>query len=154
MESLYQLNFARIYTLGRIKQCKEDMWDIKPKGFSNTVRWNVGHIYVQMEILVQKAIPTYSIVHPEWIQFFAPGTDSDEWQEVSPSKEELIVSLKDQLDRILALLAPNIQDYLIETLEIGNLHSMETVEAIVQFIVWHEGVHAGVIHSINQANAV
>ena len=105
-----------------------------------------------MEILVQKAIPTYSIVHPEWIPFFAPGTDPEDWQEIPPSKEELVVSLKDQLDRVLALLAPNLQDYLIDTLEIGNLHSMETVEAIVQFIVWHEGVHAGIIHSINQAN--
>ena len=127
---------------------------IKAKGFSNTIRWNVGHIYVQMEILVQKAIPSYNIVHPEWISLFAPGTDPENWLEVPPSKEELIDSLKDQLDRVLALLAPNLQDYLVDTLEIGNLHSMETVEAIVQFIVWHEGVHAGIIHSINQANMV
>ena len=107
-----------------------------------------------MEILVQKAIPSYNIVHPEWISLFAPGTDPEKWLEVPPSKGELIDSLKDQLDRVLALLAPNLQDYLEDTLEIGNLHSMETVEAIVQFIVWHEGVHAGIIHSINQANMV
>lgn len=105
-----------------------------------------------MEALVQKAIPSYNIVHPEWISFFAPGTEPDNWLETPPSKEELIDSLKDQLDCVLALLAPNLQDYLVDTLEIGNLHSMETVEAIVQFIVWHEGVHAGIIHSINQAN--
>src|SRR4051812_23088136 len=79
METLNQLNFARIYTLGRISQVKEVAWDIQPPGFNNTIRWNVGHVYVNTEILTQKAIPSYEIVNPEWVPIFVPGTKPSNW---------------------------------------------------------------------------
>lgn len=150
METLNQLNFTRVYTLGRIKQSKESAWDIKPSGFNNTIRWNVGHIYVNGELLTQKAIPSYEIIHPEWLPLFVPGTNPDEWDTEPPTMEELIKALKLQSDRIKAAIEPNLHNQLVEPMTIGNLHQMDTVDALMQFMIWHEGVHAGIIHALNR----
>ena len=151
METLNQLNFARIYTLGRISQVKEETRDLQPTGFHNTIRWNVGHVYVNAEVLTQKAIPTYEIVHPEWVPLFVPGTKPNDWDVEPPTSEELVIALKEQTERIKAVLDNNLSNILIESMSIGNLHEMKTVEALVQFMVWHEGVHAGIIHALNRA---
>lgn len=153
METLNQLNFARIYTLGRISQVNDVSWDTQPTGFNNTIRWNVGHIYVNAEILTQKAIPTYEIVHPEWAPLFIPGTKPGDWTMEPPTSDELVSALKEQTGRIKAVLENNFSHTLTESMSIGNLHEMKTVEALVQFMVWHEGVHAGIIHALNRATS-
>lgn len=153
METLNQFNFARIYTLGRIKQVNDVAWDIQPPGFNNTIRWNVGHVYVNAEILSQKAIPSYEIVHPEWVPLFVPGTKPSDWDLEPPTSVELVSALKEQTERIKAVLANNLSNVLIESMSIGNLHEMNTVEALAQFLIWHEGVHAGVIHALNRATS-
>lgn len=151
METLNQFSFARIYTLGRIKQVKDSAWDIQPPGFNNTILWNVGHIYVNAEILAQKEIPSYEIVHPEWLPLFVPGTKPSDWNVEPPKSGELVSALKEQTERIKGVLDNNLSNVLIESMSIGNLHEMNTVEALVQFMVWHEGVHAGIIHALNRA---
>ncbi|MFJ7825844.1 DinB family protein [Psychrobacillus sp. NPDC096623] len=153
METLNQLNFARIYTLGRINQVKETSWDIQPPGFNNTIRWNVGHVYVNAEVFTQKAIPPYEIVHPEWVPLFVPGTKPSDWNLEPPTSEELVSALKKQTERIITALDNNLSNTLIESMAIGNLHEMKTVEALVQFMIWHEGVHAGIIHALNRATS-
>lgn len=153
METLNQLNFARVYTLGRISQVNEASWDIQPTGFNNTIRWNVGHIYVNAEILTQRAIPTYEIVHPEWVTLFVPGTKPSDWIVEPPTSDELVSALKEQAERIKDVLDNQLANILIESMSIGNLHEMKTVEALVQFLVWHEGVHAGIIHALNRATS-
>lgn len=151
METLNQLDFTRIYTLGRISQVNEASWDIQPTGFNNTIRWNVGHVYVNAEFFTQKAIPSYEVVHPEWLPLFVPGTKPSEWDMEPPTAEELVSALKEQTERIKAVLENNLSNILIESMSIGSLHEMKTVQALVQFMVWHEGVHAGIIHALNRA---
>lgn len=151
MEILNQLNFARMYSLGKIKQSNEDAWDLKPNGFNNTIRWNTGHIFATMESLTKRAIPSYEIVNPEWATLFVPGTNPDSWEMEPPTMEELIHALEEQPSRLKEALENNMQNQLTEPMAIGKLYKMDTVEAIVQFIVWHEGVHAGIIHALNRA---
>ncbi len=153
METLNQLNFARIYTLGRISQVNEVAWDTQPPGFNNTIRWNVGHIYVNTEMLTQQAIPSYEVVYPEWVPLFDRGTKPNDWALEPPTSEELISALQEQTERIKAVLGNKLSNTLIESKSIGNLHEMKTVEALVQFMVWHEGVHAGIIHALNHATS-
>jgi len=153
IETLGQLNMARMYTLGRLKNSKEVAWDTQPHGFGNTIRWNAGHIFVSMEVFVQKALGEYEPVNPEWIPLFVTGTSPAGWGENVPSNEELLAALKGQPARIVAALEGNLGNILAEPMSIGPMHTMETAEAIVQFAVWHEGVHAGMIHGLNRATA-
>ncbi|WP_391206509.1 DinB family protein [Psychrobacillus sp. L4] len=151
MTILNQLNFARIYTLGKINQSNEATWDVKPNGFNNTIRWNIGHIFATMESLTKRAIPSYEIVHSEWASLFVPGTNPDSWEAEPPTMEELISALEKQPERIKVVLENNLQNPLSEPMAIGKMYQMDTVEAIVQFMVWHEGIHAGIIHALNRA---
>ena len=79
---------TRMYTLGRLKNSKEEAWDTQPNGFGNTIRWNAGHIFVSMEALVQKALGEYEPVNPEWIPLFVTGTSPAGWGENVPSIAE------------------------------------------------------------------
>ncbi|WP_342599739.1 DinB family protein [Psychrobacillus sp. FSL H8-0483] len=153
METLSQLNFARVYTLGKVKQSKETAYDIKPSGFNNTIRWNTGHLFATMETLTKRAIPSYEPMHPEWFPLFVPGTSPGSWEVEPPTMDELVRALEEQPERIKAVLKDNLQNSLTEPMAIGKFHQMETVEAIVQFMVWHEGIHAGIIHALNRATA-
>ncbi|MFJ7934123.1 DinB family protein [Sporosarcina sp. NPDC096371] len=153
IETLKQLNLARMYTLGRLESSKDEAWDIKPNGFNNTIRWNVGHIFVSMEVLVQKALADYQPVRPEWIPLFVTGSSPEGWGENVPSNEELLAALKEQPARIMEALEGNLGNVLAEPMSIGPMHTMETAEAIVQFAAWHEGVHAGIIHGLNCVTA-
>jgi hypothetical protein len=152
MEILSQLNFARIYTNGKLKLVKEEQWDIQPEGFNNTIRWNMGHVFVSMETLVQKGLPEYEPVHPEWIPLFAPGTKPADWTVAPPSTEDLLSALAEQPARIKAALEGNLDKPLVESMKIGSFHEMANVHAIVQFAVWHEGIHSGIISAMSKIN--
>ena len=74
IEIINQLNFTRLYTLGRLKQTIDAEWDTQPSGFSNTIRWNAGHIYVTLENFVHLVDEEYEIVNAEWIPLFVRGS--------------------------------------------------------------------------------
>jgi len=150
METLGQLNFARIYTQGRLQAIEEEQWDIQPQGFNNTIRWNAGHIFTTMESLVKKGIPTYELVHPEWVQFFKGGTKPADWTLDPPTKEELLAALEQQPARVIDFLTGKLDQQMPESMKIGKFHEMSTVEAIIQFVIWHEGIHAGHIFGMSK----
>src|SRR3954449_4224612 len=95
METIEQLKFARIYTIGRLSQVKDEAWDKQPTGFNNTIRWNVGHIYCSLENFTSTVLPTYEHKHQEWQSLFARGTSPANWEGKIPSNEELIAALQE-----------------------------------------------------------
>lgn len=153
METLGQLKFARIYTQGRLQSIKEDQWDIQPEGFNNTIRWNVGHIFTTMEALVHRGVSTYEPVHPEWRQFFSGGTKPVDWTDEAPTKEELLAALAEQPARVVEFLTGKLDQKLPDVMNIRDIHEMSTVEGVIQFVIWHEAVHAGIIFGLNKATS-
>ncbi|MHC8514650.1 DinB family protein [Sporosarcina sp. ITBMC105] len=148
MSLLKQMKFARVYTLGWLQQAQEEAWDVQPEGFNNTIRWHVGHIFMTMETLVKKAVPTYEIEHEEWIPLFAPGSCPAKWEGDVPGTEVLIAALSEQTERLAHKLDEKLEDVLESPMKIGELLEMNTVEGVVEFVVWHEGVHTGIIHAL------
>lgn len=151
METIEQLKFARMYTMGRLSQANEDAWDKQPTGFNNTIRWNAGHIYILSEQFAAKVLPSYETKHSEWNAYFGMGTKPANWEGQTPSKEELITALQEQTPRVIEALEGKLEEVLQEPLKIGDMLTMSTVDAVMQFALWHEGVHAGVIHGLNRA---
>lgn len=152
MGAVQQYSMARGYTLSRLKQADEDVWDRQPEGFSNTIRWNAGHLYVFAEDFLQKALPDYVVIHPEWNEYFARGTSPSGWPSVPPYENELIEALKEQGKRISALTAQQLGQALDTPISIGKLITMHTVEDVLQFLAWHEGLHAGLIDGLLKVN--
>lgn len=153
METLNQLNFARIYTQGKLLPIKDEHWDIQPTGFNNTIKWNVGHIFVSMESFVKKVVPDYELVHPEWAPLFKGGTMPSQWTDHVPTNEELHAALAEQPERVKKALTGKLNQELPESMKIGTIHEMATVASVIQFAVWHEGVHAGVISAMGNITA-
>lgn len=153
METIGQMKFARIYTNGRLQSVKDEQWDIQPEGFNNTIRWNVGHIFVSMESFIKQCVPTYEPVHPEWMPLFKGGSKPEDWTVNPPTKEELLIALAEQPSRVEEILSEEIDHPLFKVMSIGNFHEMATIDAVIQFAIWHEGVHAGTIYALNKITA-
>jgi len=153
METIGQMKFARIYTNGRLQSVKDEQWDIQPEGFNNTIRWNVGHIFVSMESFIKQCEPTYEPVHPEWMPLFKGGSKPEDWTVTPPTKEELLIALAEQPSRVEEILSEKIDHPLSKVMSIGNFHEMATIDAVIQFAIWHEGVHSGTIYALNKITA-
>ncbi|WP_424237041.1 DinB family protein [Bhargavaea ginsengi] len=147
MATIEQMKFARGYTLGQLKQLEGADWDKLHPGFSNNVRWNAGHIFVSLENFTKMINPDFEIVHPEWVGLFNTGTSPEGWGEGVPSNEELLTALKEQTERIAGALEGKLDGQLGHPLEIAG-HNMDTGEKLLQFAVWHEGVHGGILNAM------
>ncbi|AXI00867.1 DinB family protein [Sporosarcina sp. PTS2304] len=145
MGAVQQLSMARGYTLGRIKGASEEMWDVQPANFSNTIHWNVGHIYVTAESLLSQAVKTYEPHHTEWSGYFKTGTSPSAWQDAPPAMEKLIVAFKEQGKRIPQVIDHSSNQALESPISIGKFITMETIDDVLQFLAWHEGIHSGLI---------
>lgn len=151
MGAIQQLMMARGYTLSRLKKItKDDVWDAQPAGFSNTIRWNVGHILVLTEEFLGKALPDYEPQYIEWNEYFVAGSSPSEWQGVPPSEEQLIKALKEQ-SKQMSIVTEGKHEQATD-LSIGKIITMKTVDEVLQFLAWHEGIHAGLINGIVKAN--
>ncbi|HEY4601491.1 MAG TPA: DinB family protein [Cerasibacillus sp.] len=144
MESLEMFAYSRTCVLIALQNIHENKWDNQPNDFPNTIRWNAGHMYMTTEVFLNKADPNYTIMYPQWKKLFINGTRSSEWIDEPPSKEKIISALDEQKKRILTTYSPD--DLKKEAAEIQVFHalSLHTVEATLQFITWHDGLHLGI----------
>lgn len=148
LESLNLFKYSRAATLILLSKIENNQWDVQPEGFPNTIRWNAGHVYITAEEFLNKADHNYKITPPEWMELFLDGTHPSEWNQPVPSPEEIIAALKEQEGRIYNYFKGKQQnkaseDHIIRTL------TLDTVEAAIQFVTWHEGIHLGITKSIN-----
>lgn len=152
MGAVQQLYLARGYTLNLLKKVDEDAWDRQPDGFSNTIRWNAGHIYNLAEYILSQALDSYEIIHPEWASYFKAGTSPSDWLELPPSEKELFAAMKDQGKLISELTDEQLGQAVDTPIEIGKFITLHTVDDVLNFLAWHEGIHAGLIDGLSRAN--
>lgn len=152
MDTLSQFNFTRIYTLGRLSQSGVKEWDTQPRGYNNTIRWNAGHIFVMTEHFASSVIEDYELVNPKWLPFFVTGTSPNSWEGDVPSNEAILSALKEQKERLIKAFEGKLDEPMKEPIKIGP-HTMSTTGSIIQFVVWHEGVHAGIIEGLNRTTS-
>jgi len=152
IEIISQLNFTRLYTLGRLKQTIAAEWDTQPSGFSNTIRWNAGHIYVTLENFVHLLDEEYEMVHAEWTPLFIRGSSPANWEGNIPSNGEIITALTEQTKRLTKVLAGKLDRPLQNPINFVD-HNLSTIGSLILFVIWHEGIHAGVIDGLNRVTA-
>ena len=149
--TMQQLRLARMHMIGRVKRVEEAKWDFQPEGFNNTIRWHAGHIFVTMETLIQQGVNSYEPRYPEWIPLFVDGTSPQQWKDDIPTHVEILSALREQPEWATDFLKDKLADKMFEPLIIGdNIMTIDDIDGIIQFIAWHEGVHAGVIDSLSK----
>lgn len=149
MESITMFTYSRTSTLILLKKIDEKVWDLQPEGFPNTIRWNAGHIYSTAEDYLSSADESYQVTHPEWDKLFLDGTRPSEWPENVPTKDEIIEALTVQQKRIADHFKNKLEDEAALIRDINGT-PLSTVEASMQFVTWHEGIHIGVTNALSK----
>ncbi|MYL51668.1 DinB family protein [Halobacillus litoralis] len=140
-----QISLVRQATLKFLESVTEEEADEQPEGFKNTIRWNLGHIYVVQNSLLAKFGGKPVETPPRYIELFAPGTKPSNWKGEIPSLDELKQELKEQPEKLKEVLAGQLDDEAAQA-----FLSLPTVGEILNFTVYHEGVHTGTMKALKE----
>ena len=143
-----QINLVRKATLKVMDSVTEEQADKQPEGFRNTIRWNLGHIYVVQNALISKYGGKLVETPSRYLKLFAPGTKPADWQGDIPSLVELKQELEEQPARLKEALTGQLNDEAKEP-----FLSLSTVGEILNFTLYHEGVHTGTIKAVKANTA-
>lgn len=119
-----------------------------PEGFKNNVIWNVAHCISSQQVLVYKLSGLPTLVSVEFIEKYKKGTkpEGDVSQaELDEIRELLFVTLdqteKDYADNVFS-------HYTLYKTSMG--FDLENVQDALDFVNYHEGIHTGIIMSLQK----
>lgn len=132
--------------IGHLQEISESQLDIQPVGFSNTIRWNAGHMVYWLDKYASLSIGTPSDIPLYYERLFNTGTKPSDWTETPPSKNELIEMLTAQLSGFSEWTPEMLQQKLQSPYEMGPFQFV-TAGELFNFALMHEAIHLGVIAS-------
>jgi uncharacterized damage-inducible protein DinB len=136
-----QFALTRGNFLDKLESIDPSIFDVKPVGFNNTIRWHAGHVLTVTE-QTMFGYPKKSTHLPEqYLALFSRGTSPADWPEKVPELEELTANLKNQAERLQQIPA----DSLKETLK-KPFRDLHTFGELANFVIFHEAFHLGQIH--------
>ncbi len=128
---------------------REEDADIQPAGFTNTIRWNLGHILTVCEQFVFG--PRSEHLPAEYAAMFGNGTKPADWTTTPPTLEVLLTQLGEQDERVKALDTSNWGEKFPEPIALGKTYRLESQEELFLLSLFHEGTHLGFINALNKA---
>lgn len=136
-----------------MKKMPEEILDLIPKGFNNTIRWNFGHIAFVQEKLVFGLLGEEMNIPKGYEQFFGPGTKPAEWKDAPPSFTEIAETLAKQKTRIQDFLQGRLHENLPTPFTNRGGITFYTVGEVFLFSFYHEALHIETIkrlfHSVS-----
>ncbi|KAA0561753.1 DinB family protein [Bacillus sp. CH30_1T] len=142
---LGQFNKVRGWTIQISEKLSEEMVNIQPEGFNNTIKWHLGHLVTETEYFMFELSKRPMNIPDHYNDFFAPGTKPANWIGQAPPLTELINELKDQLKRV----NENPFETFHQILE-KPVHGFTTMMDAASFSVLHESVHIGHIEAMER----
>ncbi|WP_406685473.1 DinB family protein [Seonamhaeicola sp. MEBiC1930] len=118
-----------------------------PEGFNNNIIWNIGHIVVTEQLLGNKLSGNSTIVSNDLIEKYRKGTKPEAFvsqEEVDKIKVLLLSTIDNTTENYKNGLYKNYQEYTVSTT--GN--TLTNIDEALQFILFHEGIHLGIIMSL------
>jgi uncharacterized damage-inducible protein DinB len=139
-----QMELVRSATLKAVESIHDEEADIQPEGFNNTIRWQLGHIYLVQERLAFH-YAGYPVDVPEsYIDLFGNGTMPADWKAEAPSLAEIGSRLTEQPERIRTLLGERLFEPLVIPFpRFGG--KLNTIGDLLGFSIYHEGMHYSAI---------
>lgn len=141
-----QLAFVRGGTLKAASGVSEEMADLIPDGFRNSIRWNLGHVYVVLERFAFQYIGLPQHLPDGFKERFEYGTSplTSTSSVPVPSLSELEQLLGEQNARIQAALQDRLQEK-ITPYTTSTGFTMDSPEQFLSLALYHEGLHQSVI---------
>lgn len=140
-----QLQTYREETLHLVDSLTEDMADIVPKGFTNNIRWNLGHIYLDQYLWIQHLTKEPIPIPEGFRDWFDYGTRPAEWTSKPPS----LAALKELLAEQPGWIRERYGDRLEEEFP-ATESGMHTIAQVLVRTIFHEGLHIGDIKAISR----
>nr|WP_246362158.1 DinB family protein [Paenibacillus alba] len=104
----------RQQTISLVESATPDILDIVPLGFSNSIRWNLGHILVAWDYGIFPKINESTRMPSNYYRLFPKGTRPSNWSEAPPSVDEITNYLKSQVDDIIEACEGKMNDLIAE----------------------------------------
>lgn len=142
-----QLAFVRGQTLKLMDGVTEEIADQIPEGFRNTIRWNLGHIYVVLERFAFQYMGLPQHLPNGFKEQFEYGTSPTNKPDSIPvpTLQELEILLKEQGERIRKVLEHRLQEKIVPPYTTSAGITLGTPEQFLSFNLYHEGMHISVI---------
>ena len=140
-----QINMIRQFTLKEIDGLSEEQADQMPEGFRNTVRWNLGHIYTVQNLFISKFGGKSIDTPSHYFELFAPGTKPADWQGEVPTLDELKKRLEEQPAKLKEASVGQLDEKAAEM-----FLSLSTIGELLNFTLYHEGLHVGTIKELKK----
>ncbi len=133
--------------LQQIQAIPEELFDVQPPQFNNTIRWHVGHMIVTLNYFLYKATSFQFEIPEVYGRLFSPGTKPSDWTVAPPTKEELLECISGQLKGLEGISAASLEEPLKQPVDLGPMH-FENAGELVNFALIHEAMHLGNIASM------
>lgn len=138
------IQFTRNNLLKEIEGMSPEVFDVQPKGFNNTIHWQIGHILTIAEQCIF-SYPQTTNLPANYKELFGNGSKQADWKDGIPSVTMLTQQLQEQFKRILDIPEARFSEKLPRP-----FIKFETVGEIIAFNVFHETYHLGQIHAMKR----
>ncbi|SIT89606.1 DinB family protein [Edaphobacillus lindanitolerans] len=139
---------VRGLTLRASDAVPEGTVDRVPAGFSNSIRWNFGHIAFVQERLVYEVMGEDSGLPDTFREYFAAGTSPAGWTGAPPSMQEIRAALAAQPGRIRESRKKGTDEPLLRPFTNKMGVTFRTSGETLLFSLYHEGLHLETIKRI------
>lgn len=144
---LNQIEAFRADLLHVLEDVSEEMSNIVPKGYNNSIKWNAGHIYVDQYLWIYHKINDELVLPKNFMELFGFGTSPATWAVEAPTLEQIKDLLRIQVNEIKEKFGTRLDEQLVEPTELG----MNTIGEVIPRTIYHEGLHIGAIISLKKA---
>lgn len=142
---LKQFEMARGWTIEVSESITREVADVKPRGFNNTIHWQIGHILTASEYFLIELPSEVNHLPPNYRELFGADTKPDDWQGKVPAVDQLVTQLKEQLVRMRQISPDQFNQNLA-----NPRHGFKTLGDSAAFSVLHEGLHVGKIEEMKR----
>ncbi|MDA8443198.1 MAG: DinB family protein [Peptococcaceae bacterium] len=145
---LDQLSFARTGTLSTVAELTQTEANIIPQGFNNNILWNLGHLYLSQERFAFHFVQEPMLIPSGFLELFGKGSKPEAWAQ-APDLGEIVNLLEAQPNRIREKLQGRLQDAVTNPPPIPGI-TFSTVEDMLTFNLYHEGIHVQAIRMLRR----
>jgi uncharacterized damage-inducible protein DinB len=135
---------VRQMVIRQVEAIPEEFFDIQPKQFGNTIRWNLGHIITSLDGILSLGFTFNSNLPESYGGMFKTGTKPSDWTMSPPPKTELVQYLSQQLNALSEVSPSILEETLKSPIQMGPM-KFESVGEIFSFATLHETMHSTAI---------
>jgi DinB superfamily len=148
-QKVERLKQIRGYLLNLINELTPDQLNDIPEGFNNNIIWNLGHLVITQQTICYHRSGLPLTIDEMNFETFKPGMKPDRYIGINEigNIKELLLSRIDRLDddyqnNIFISYTPWTSRYGVK---------IATIDDIIDFLLFHEGLHIGYVMALKHA---